>query len=246
MKKHRRLLSALLVVIGVIAICAGGVMLYASDYYSPSEDALAALATTETVTVRRTDDGLVFLPAEPAAGFIFYPGGKVEHTAYAPLMRALAEEGILCILTDMPLRLAVLDMDAAAGLSAQYPQVTRWSIGGHSLGGAMAASYAAENPDEFDGLVLLAAYSTAKLPEEGMAVASIYGTEDKVLAMDKYEQYRTNLPVHTVETVIPGGNHAQFGCYGAQSGDGAAAITAQEQIEATVAACLGVLTGIEN
>lgn len=243
MKTNRKLRTVLLIVIGVLAVFAGGVMLYASDYYAADETVLAALATTESVAVQQTEDGLAFIPAEPVAGFIFYPGGKVDHTAYAPLMRALAERGVLCILTDMPLRLAVLDMNAADGIPEKYPAVTRWSIGGHSLGGAMAASYAADHAEAFDGLALLAAYSTAVLPEEGLSVVSIYGTADTVLDHDKYAQYRANLPAHAEEIAIPGGNHAQFGSYGPQAGDGTATITAQAQLAAAVEALLPMLTG---
>lgn len=242
MKKHRKLRAALLIVLGAVVLCAVGVMLYASDYYKADETAIAALAATESVSVQHTADGLAFIPDEPLAGFIFYPGGKVEHTAYAPLMHALAEEGILCVLTDMPLRLAVLDMNAADGIATQYPAVTRWSIGGHSLGGAMAASYAADHAEDFAGLALLAAYATTELPEN-LSVVSVYGTADKVLAMDKYEQYRMNLPTGAHEIVLEGGNHAQFGSYGTQAGDGTAAIPAKAQLTATVEAILPVLTG---
>lgn len=242
MKKHRKLRTALLIILGVIAIAAGSVMLYASDTYPADETALAALATTEAVSVQRTEDGIVFIPAEPQSGFIFYPGGKVEHTAYAPLMHALAGEGVLCVLTDMPLCLAVLDMNAADGIAAKYPEVTRWSIGGHSLGGAMAASYAAAHPEDFAALALLAAYSTEPLPDT-LAVVSLYGTADKVLNWEKYEASRVNLPATAREVAIPGGNHAQFGSYGAQEGDGTPTISADAQLNATADALLPLLTG---
>lgn len=242
MRKRRKLLAALLIVVGAVALCIGGAALYASGYYPADETALAALASTDTVTVLETTDGLVFLPAEPVAGFIFYPGGLVDHVAYAPLMRALAEEGVLCVLTSMPLRLAVLDMNAADGVADQYPQVTRWSIGGHSLGGAMAASYAATHPEDFSALVLLAAYSTEPLPDS-LAVVSLYGTADKVLNREKYESSLPNLPATAQEIAIPGGNHSQFGSYGHQKGDGTAAISAQAQLNATVDALLPLLTG---
>lgn len=242
MRKHRKLLAALLIVAGTVTLCIGGVALYASGYYPADDAALAALASTGSVTVLETADGLVFLPDEPVAGFIFYPGGLVDHVAYAPLMRALAEEGVLCVLTDMPLRLAVLDMNAAAGVAEQYPQVTRWSIGGHSLGGAMAASYAAAHPEDFSALALLAAYSTKPLPEE-LAVVSLYGTADTVLNREQYESNRVNLPAAAQEITLPGGNHAQFGSYGTQKGDGTPAITAEAQRNATVLALLPVLTG---
>lgn len=168
--------------------------------------------------LRESENMTIFAPENPAVGFVFYPGGKVEYTAYAPLMLALAERDILCVLVEMPLNLAVLDMGAAEGIPEQYTEVETWYIGGHSLGGSMAASYAAEHTEEYAGLVLLAAYSTAEISD--MDVISLYGSEDGVLNREKYQEYRSNLPESTVETVIEGGNHAGFGSYGFQEGDG--------------------------
>ena len=128
----------------------------------------------------------------------------------------------------------MLDADAAAGIPEHYPEIGNWYIGGHSLGGAMAASFAAEHPETFDGLILLAAYSTEDLTESGLDVWSLYGSEDGVLNFEKYEEYRANLPADTRETVLEGGSHALFGDYGPQKGDGEAAITAMEQVRMTV------------
>ena len=97
----------------------------------------------------------------------------------------------------------------------------------------MAASYAADHADELDGLVLLAAYSTRDLTKSGLSVLSVYGSEDGVLDMEKYEQYRSNLPASASEVVIDGGCHAGFGRYGAQDGDGTPAISGDEQINRT-------------
>lgn len=221
----------LIIIAAVLLAVVVGCGIYVSDYYRADEAADQAMLPNETVTVERTDDFVVFSPAEPVAGFIFYPGGKVEHTAYAPLMRALAERDILCVVVQMPFNLAVLDMNAAEGIPERFPEVEAWYIGGHSLGGSMAASHAADNADTFDGLALLAAYSTADVT--GLEVISVYGDQDQVLNMEKYEKYRANLPETAVETVIEGGNHAQFGSYGAQSGDGEATISAEEQIRIT-------------
>ncbi len=194
-----------------------------------------ACQSSDTVTVTYVSGGQYdFVPENPQAGIIFYPGGKVEYTAYAPLMQKLAEEDILCIVPKMPLNLAVLDVDAAEDIMKQYPEIDKWYIGGHSLGGSMAASYAAENPENFEGLLLLAAYSTEDLSDTSMDVYSVYGSEDLVLNMEKYEEYRSNLPEDVYELIIEGGNHAGFGSYGAQEGDGEAAITASAQIEAAV------------
>lgn len=233
-KYLRRILPALLLVLILAGIA------YIQDYYRAEETAIAALESTETVTVAVSADRVVFQPQIPKAGLIFYPGGKVEFTAYAPLMQALAREDVLCILLKMPLNLAVLDMDAAKGLREEYPDVTHWYLGGHSLGGSMAASHIAGETG-YAGLLLLAAYSTADLTDSNLQVLSIYGTEDGVLNSKKYAEYRSNLPRTTRELVIYGGNHALFGDYGYQEGDGEAAIPAADQWDLTAEAFADLL-----
>lgn len=114
--------------------------IYLNDYYRGDIVAIQNFQTNNAVTEELDAQGnTVFLTEEADTGFIFYPGGKVEHTAYIPLMRALSSKGIFCVLVEMPFRLAVLDMDAAEGIQNQYPQIEHWYLGGHSLGGSMAA-----------------------------------------------------------------------------------------------------------
>ena len=244
MKKRIKLWSWLIAVVLVLAVAVAGANVWVESLYPAQEAAQAALAPYRNVTVQITDDAIAFIPSEARAGFIFYPGGLVPSEAYAPLLRALAEEGVLCVVPKMPLRLAVLDMNAADGIAAQYPDITRWAIGGHSLGGAMAASYAAAHGEDFAALVLLAAYSTAEVPAH-IAAVSIYGDADQVMNREKYARYRDNLPEGAVELIIPGGNHAQFGDYGVQKGDGWATITPEEQLAQTLQAILPVLLGQE-
>ena len=227
----RRVFLCLLVVLLAACIAFG---VYVSDYYHADPAAEDALVSDDAVTVTEQDGTWVFAPKSPTAGLIFYPGGKVENTAYAPFLHDLAENGILCVLVKMPCNLAVLDMNAADGIPERFPEVTSWYIGGHSLGGAMAASYASKHADKLDGLVLLAAYSTADLTDSGLRVYSTYGSEDGVLNREKYEADRAKLPQDTTETVIDGGCHAGFGSYGAQKGDGTPVISAEEQQQQTV------------
>ena len=215
----------------VLAIIAGGCAVYVGDYYRADRSAIEAFAPMNSVSAELHDGGtLVFQPENATKGFIFYPGGKVEYTSYIPLMQACAEEGILCVLVEMPFNLAVLDVDAADGIQEQYPEIEKWYIGGHSLGGSMAASYLADHIDDYDGLILLGSYSTADLSETGLEVLSVYGSEDQVMNRDKYDEYRSNLPGDFVEVVIQGGCHAYFGMYGAQEGDGMPAISNEQQI----------------
>jgi len=235
-QKTARRRTVLRILLGVLLALALGVAVYAGDYYRADETAIACLGQTiPGVKVDRESNRIVFLPEEPRAGLVFYPGGKVEYTAYAPLMEKLAGEGILCVLVKMPLNLAVLNGDAAEGIRGSFPDVPVWAIGGHSLGGVMAARYAAEHPQDMDALILLAAYSTSDLAQSGIRVLSIYGTEDGVLQWNKYEKYKGNLPADMAEWPIEGGCHAWFGSYGPQKGDGTPTVSAEEQQAITAA-----------
>ena len=233
-KRARIILSVCLTFLLVIGIGGYACM---SDYYHADETALAVMAY-QTDSMQAELDGNVtwFVPEDPTAGLIFYPGGKVEYTAYAPLLRACAENGILCALVRMPGNLAVLDANAADGLQQEHPEVTTWYIAGHSLGGAMAAGYAAAHEKDFDGLILLAAYSTKDLTGTPLRVLSVYGSEDGVLNRESYEKNRSNLPTDTTEVVLDGGCHAQFGSHGPQDGDGIPTISGEEQVRQTVEA----------
>ena len=230
MKKHKGLKLGVVAVLLLCGLCRA----YAADFYHADDTVVVAMNSDADVTVEQKGNTLAFIPENAETGLIFYPGGKVEYTAYAPLMRALADNGVLGVLVRMPLNLAVLNMNAANSIPEQYPQIKHWYIGGHSLGGSMAASHAAKNTSAYEGLVLLASYSTADLSTFGLSVISIYGSEDGVLNMEKYAECRRNFPTVFEEHIIEGGCHAGFGSYGTQDGDGVPTITGEAQIAETV------------
>lgn len=233
-------LSVLMICVGVLTVLlVGTCWMYLADYYPADLNAIEAFAPEQTIAQITLDDGTILMgPDNARTGLIFYPGGKVEHLAYIPLMEQLASEGILCFIVRMPFRLAVFDVDAADRIIEQYPQVEKWYIGGHSLGGSMAASYLADHEEVFSGLFLLGSYSTADLSDAELDVLSVYGSEDRVLNREKYAENRSNLPADLMEIEIPGGCHAYFGMYGPQSGDGEPTVTNEEQILITAAAIL--------
>ena len=132
----RRVFLWLLAILLAVCIAFG---VYVNDYYHTDPAAEDALVSDDVVSVTKQNGNWVFAPESPTAGLIFYPGGKVENTAYAPLLHDLAEDGILCVLVKMPCNLAVLNRNAADSIPERFSEVTDWYIGGHSLGGAMAA-----------------------------------------------------------------------------------------------------------
>lgn len=241
-KRKRKKLIIIASIILIPVIIGIACVIYLSDFYHADMQSIEAFDTLNTVEMQVLEDNtIVFEPDGANKGFIFYPGGKVEYTAYIPLMKALASEGILCVLIEMPFNLAVLDVNAAEGIQEQYQRIDDWYIGGHSLGGSMAASYLLENVDAFEGLILLGSYSTVNLSNTELEVLSIYGSEDMVMNREKYEANKSNLPEDFSEIIIDGGCHAYFGMYGAQDGDGSPNITNEDQINMTAEAIVGCM-----
>jgi hypothetical protein len=233
----------------VLVLPAGIFIVWGSTPAAPMPEALAALESDARVQVD-TAPWLVFRPVgqEPTAGLVLYPGGRVDPRAYAPAGRALGEAGYLVAIVPMPLNLAVFAPDRAGDVMTAFPDVAHWAVGGHSLGGAMAARFAYEGPMAVEGLVLWAAYpvSTDDLSGYDLAVTSIYGTRDGLATQDELAASRMLLPPDTAWVAIEGGNHAQFGWYGPQNGDNEATISREEQQAQIIGATVDLLSMITD
>jgi hypothetical protein len=212
------------IALGFLVVLSAGFFWYTSDYYRADDEALNILNNANDVT---EFDGYVELKANSDIGLIFYPGAKVESYAYLVLLNALKEEGINVFLVKMPFNLAVLNINAADSIIEKYPDIKHWYISGHSLGGAMASQYLDKNSDLFDGLIQLAAYPLNDSEENTLI---LYGSNDYVLDLSNIEGYDA--------INIVGGNHAYFGHYGEQEGDGVALITREMQQQITISAIL--------
>jgi predicted alpha/beta-hydrolase family hydrolase len=213
----------------------------------PMPEALTALQSDAQVQVT-TSPWLTFSPngAQPTTGFIFYPGGRVDPRSYAPAARALAEQGYLAVIVPMPFNLAVFGANRADDVIAAHPEIADWAIGGHSLGGAMAAQYVIDHPQAVDGLTLWAAYpaNNGLADREALDVVSVFGTRDGLATPADIEASRPLLPSITRWAPIEGGNHAQFGWYGEQPGDNPATISREEQQRQAVGATVELLAAI--
>lgn len=233
-KRNRKRNVIFLLLLLVCLLAAGGAW-YVGDYYECEEEVQSYFQNSGPVKIEEIDNGLLLDGPGSENAFIFYPGAKVEYTAYVPLLYQLAENGTDVFLLKMPCNLAFLGMNRADDIISSY-EYAHWYLGGHSLGGAMAAAYAAKHLDCLDGLILLAAYPTKSLQSEEFSVLSLYGSEDGVLQMEKVEQGRAYMPDDYTEICIRGGNHAQFGNYGVQKKDGEATLSREEQQRQTVRA----------
>jgi predicted alpha/beta-hydrolase family hydrolase len=233
----------------ILILALAGFVIWASAAADPMPEALAALQSDAQVTVE-TEPWLVFRPVgdEPAVGLVLYPGGRVDPRAYAPVAHALAKDGYQVVIVPMPLNLAFFAPSRAAEITVAFPEIEHWAVGGHSLGGAMAARFVHRNPEAAQGLVLWGAYpaSSDDLSGRSLVATIIYGTRDGLTNEAEIEASRALLPADSNWVAIEGGNHAQFGWYGPQSGDNTATINREEQQRQIIDATRALLSRLAD
>ncbi|CAM4298059.1 alpha/beta hydrolase [Listeria booriae] len=225
-----------IVLVALILVIGGGYFYFNT---SPSNFAEEAGNSTKKVDVVDDSGFLMFTPLNQNVkeSVIFYPGAFIDALSYAPMAKGLADAGYKVYIAEMPLDLAVFGKNKAADIMDTNTD-EHFVIGGHSLGGAMAARFAHDNMADLDGIFFLASYADEKgsLAKADFPALSITATRDGVLNWDTYNKNKKYLPENTTFVSIKGGNHAQFGAYGKQNGDNDATISVAKQTEETVTA----------
>ena len=240
---------------GFILLLLAGYMVWAKPFsFKPAPEALDII--TKSRSVQKIDLGwdgtsYAFVPdrtkAQQGKGLILYPGGLIDARAYAPLMQAIAEEGYLAITVAMPLDLAVFGYKRAAAVLKQFPEIEKWALGGHSLGGVMACRYVRSSPAKIFGLILLASYPSHRFRVDAMKLqtVSVFATRDGLTKLSDIEESKQHLPVETQFSEIQGGNHSQF-CFLKKKNqrypkDNPATISHAQQQQETIRAAVDIL-----
>lgn len=210
-------------------------------------EAQASLGATPDTAFEKVGDRYEWSPPSKhySVGLVVYPGAKVPPAAYGPLAQRIAAHGYLVVVVAMPFNLAILDINAARPVMADHPEVTRWAIAGHSLGGSMAAQFIAGNPGVMRGLALWAAYAASDISASGVACTSVYGTLDAGADKITSAESKKNLPPDCTFVPIEGGNHEQMGWYTGQPNDPPATISRADQQEQVATATLEMLAKVQ-
>ena len=227
-----------------------GLVLVQTLSKQPNRSDPALRISSSSVSVYAQGGDLYFIPQgreTASTGFIMYPGAKVPKEAYSYLTRSVAEAGYPAVLIDVPLGYAIFNPNAASRPVAALPNVKRWVLAGHSLGGVAAALYAKKHQNIVAGIVFLGSYPPGggSLASTKIQALSVAGQNDMLATKEKIEKAAPLLPESTKYISIPGGNHAQFGDYGPQRGDGAAEIPSGDQQRLVVDSVLAFLASLQ-
>ncbi len=219
---------AIVLVVAVLAVV--GILFYSNTVMRGDRAAALEAWENPAVTITSTDHSIVISPTGEAtgAGLVFIPGAKVDPYAYLYKLSGIVEQsGATVVITKPTLNLAFFDTRPLSVFEADAPDVTRWFVGGHSLGGVRACQLA--GTDGTVGLVLFGSYCANDLSGSGLEVLSISGSNDGLSTPSKIDEAKHLLPENTNFVQIEGLNHAGFGDYGYQSGDGVSTLTDAEE-----------------
>lgn len=235
-KTALRLLGALLVLL------ACGIAVWLRPF--PASGAALSQAH-EAAGVQITDQttSITITPDEPTtSGLVFQPGARVDPRAYLRLLSQVAADGHLVVIVKQPLDIGLLATAAPEQSMTQHPQVTSWFVGGHSLGGVAAASFAQQHPEDVDGLLLWASYPLDSMRQTQLAVTSISGSRDGFTTPADIEKSRGELPPDTTFVTVDGAVHSYFGDYGDQPGDGVPTVSRESAQRTIVATSVDLLS----
>ncbi|MGI3783897.1 MAG: alpha/beta hydrolase [Janthinobacterium lividum] len=249
----RILLAVPLLVLALVSV----VLLGYSRPLAAGPEAVAALRTENGVRLVDRVTWYELVPSvedargtlvRPTTGLIFLPGARVDPQAYAPELRRVAEAGYLVVVLKEPFGFSIVDRGHATKIIENHPEIEHWAIGGHSLGGTVAASFA-EDDRRVEGLLLLASYPSAPVERTDLRTTSVSGDQDGLVTPADIAKSKANLPAATTYVVVPGASHASFGSYGRQPGDGtptADPAAVQDQVAAAAVALLAAITPKEK
>lgn len=208
--------------------------------------ALDALVSDDAVEVQEASGWYAFVPRDidASTGLVYSPGARVDVRATAAVLRPLAEAGYVVVALKEPLGIALTSPGQSASAIAGFDDVEHWVVGGHSLGGVAASSFAAAHDDVVDGLLLHASYPLGDMADADLAVTSVWGSRDGLTTAEDVEASRADLPAGATFVEVPGGVHAFFADYGPQPGDGTPTVSRAEAQERIVAASLDALAAV--
>ena len=209
-------------------------------------DAVASLSGSSSVRVTNSATRIALSPVgQPVrAGLVVQPGAKVDPRAYVPLLSRISEEGFLVVVVKQPLNIGFLAVGAPEGIIDDHPEVTSWAVGGHSLGGVAASSFAGRSPTPVNGLLFWASYPLGSLADRDLVVASVSGTRDGLTTPSDVEASRDELPASSTFVAVEGAVHSFFGDYGEQSGDGTPTVSRAEAQDQIVAASVALMEAV--
>lgn len=224
---------AALSIVGLLVVAVTGFLIWTQFTYGPTDEATQYAEEGKVV-----DNRLEFGDTTSEVGVILYPGAKVEKEAYAYYGTRLAEEGVFVAIPSLRLNLGILEIDAAAPVIKAHPEIERWIVAGHSLGGSAASGYALEHQELVEGVIFLASYPISSMVDSDLRILSISGELDGLAVPEDIEASRSDLPDDSQFVQIEGGNHANFGMYGPQKGDQESPLTSKEQLDEVLSAIL--------
>lgn len=233
LEKRRRLIRRRIRITGWSALTSLlvtviGFLTYFHIVFMADRDATLEVFRDDRVALEVISGSLLLSPTSEAttAGVLYVPGARVDPYSYLHPLVDVAASGVTVVIMDPLFNMALLDQRNLDELVAAAPSIETWTLAGHSLGGVRACMLA-DDP-RVTGLVLFASYCANDISHLGIPVLQVLASDDGLIDISAVNEARGLLPTSATTTTIEGANHASFGTYGDQPGDGLATLSRQQ------------------
>ena len=126
----------------IAAIVIAVMLLVAAFFYTPALPEAAEIAKQ-----MKDVDGDLYFYGDSGVGFIIYPGAKADERSYAYIAQQLNAEGHTAVIPNIPLHMSVWGPEQGLEIIEDNPEVEKWFLIGHSLGGLPISQIAAKQPE---------------------------------------------------------------------------------------------------
>ena len=208
----------------IAAIVIAVMLLVAAFFYTPALPEAAEIAKQ-----MKDVDGDLYFYGDSGVGFIIYPGAKADERSYAYIAQQLNAEGHTAVIPNIPLHMSVWGPEQGLEIIEDNPEVEKWFLIGHSLGGLPISQIAAKQPEKLEGIAFVASLMICDLSDTDLSAIRITAEHDGVMPDKMMESNLDYLPENSTSVMIEGANHNQFGAYWHPGFDGKATITWKEQ-----------------
>ena len=219
--RRKILFSLLFLMVGLLTLF----FIWTKQVKVADQAILQRVNKNKNISIRTTDHSLIMIHKQvpPSRGLVFIPGAKITADAYLFKLSNFTQRGIAVVITKPTLNLAFFDLRPLSTFTREVPKIKEWYVAGHSLGGVKACQYTTES--KVKGLILFASYCATDVTKP---VLSISGSADRLTTKKDIDNTRKYYKGSYSAVEIVGANHARFGDYGKQSGDGEAQLTTED------------------
>lgn len=218
MKRGKKML------LGILGVLAIAILIFLFYYNKANQEALDIVSKMDKV------GNDYYFRGDSGVGFIIFTGAKMDEKSYAYIAELLHKEGHTVVLPKFMFHMSSTGTNRGIEIMESNPEIEKWFLIGHSIGGMPISRIAVQKPANLQGLAFLASYVSTDLSELDVSAIHIMASNDNFYSEKQRAEERLDyLPKNSTVITIEGASHQGFGAYDSWGDRGGATLPWKEQ-----------------